>query len=150
MTQKFSPGADAARSALRHKAHRALGPKIGDLFLSLCEALPSTEKEHLAHEVRAYLGRLELGLRHNHGLDLYLAQRLVSASLRILARYDELSEEARGLAVGAVRYFLRPNDASHDVNAAEGLDDDAQVMNFAAELCGIRLPDLRNDEDEEA
>lgn len=133
--------------ALRAQARRTLGNKVADLFLALCAPLRPEDRARLGHEVNAYLGRLELGLGKNHFLDLYLAQRLVSASQRLLAASASLPEERRAMIHGAVRYFLRPNDASHDVNAMEGLEDDAQVLAWVAELCGVALPEpLEGDE----
>lgn len=93
-------------------------------------ASPMDDFEALAAEVAAYHEHVHRAARFV--TDLHLADTLVTASLDLLQRASDASDEERRAVSVAVRYFVSPNDADDDLASPFGFDDDVEVFNAVA------------------
>lgn len=78
--------------------------------------------------INQYLERLERAASANEFLDVTLGRRLADTALILSAdvrRLDPLQQQWLGCAIA---YLIDANDATHDMVALDGLDDDAEVL----------------------
>jgi len=124
-------------------AKSALGSAIALVYLAHCEGLTVDRAEALSGSIDPYLESVEASLSHNEFLDIELARRIAAACRLLLQRYPEMDGPYQSAVVGAVRYFIDPDDADHDVDSVLGFEDDAQVVNYVISLTGADVPPVK-------
>jgi uncharacterized membrane protein YkvA (DUF1232 family) len=106
------------------------------MFRSFCEALPVDQLPSLRRELETAVKAMlhEGGARIQQNTPTI--QALKERSELLLARYEQFGETERKLAIGAIRYFLNPDDPFPEEAFASGFDDDVRVMNHVLEAVG--------------
>lgn len=109
---------------------------IRQMFRSFCEALPVDQLPTLRRELETAVKAMlhEGGARIQQNTPTI--QALKERSELLLARYEQFGETERKLAIGAIRYFLNPDDPFPEEAFASGFDDDVRVMNHVLEAVG--------------
>jgi hypothetical protein len=110
-------------------------------LLPLCETLPEAAVTTLYTKLDNYLREAKIALQQNEFLDIRLAQEIASRLRHILDDYGRFSVDHQALIVGAVRYFVKDDDAEHDLHSILGLDDDTAVLNYLLDTIG--QPELK-------
>ncbi len=118
-----------------------LSPHIQQHLLPLCEALPEAAIVTLQTKLDGYLQSAQEALRQNEFLDIRLAQEIASRLRHVLNGYGRYSVDHQALVVGAIRYFIKDDDADHDLHSVLGLDDDTAVLNHLLDTLG--QPELK-------
>lgn len=77
----------------------------------------------------------------NEFLDVTLARQIAKRLHQLLDNYGHYSNEHQSLLVGTVRYFIKDDDAEHDMHSVLGLDDDVVVLNYLLDTLG--RPELK-------
>jgi uncharacterized membrane protein YkvA (DUF1232 family) len=108
----------------------SLPAKTEKIFLPLCQELPEGEVEMVKREISDYLHQVRTRITQNEFLDLSMAAQISTLLHFLLDRYPTYTREQKALIIGAARYFIKEDDAEHDVHSLLGLDDDAMVLNF--------------------
>lgn len=118
-----------------------LHPHIQHYWFQLCEALPEGEIVSLRDRLNDYLDAVQQALIQNEFLDLRLARQIAHTLHQLLDSYSRYTKEHQSLLVGTVRYFVKDDDAEHDMHSVLGLDDDAAVLNYFLDILG--RPELK-------
>ena len=113
-----------------------LDPQIDCLFGPLCSALPEDEIPQLRQTIDQHLHEIVHALGSNEFLDVVTAQRVTKVLGTLLDDYPSYPESHRALIVGAVRYFIKADDAEPDTSSLLGLDDDVTVLNYVVDQLG--------------
>lgn len=118
-----------------------LNPHIRHHLLQLCEAIPDSEIFALREKLDGYLKAVQQALIQNEFLDVTLARKIANTLHQLLDNYGRYTKEHQSLLVGTVRYFVKDDDAEHDMHSVLGLDDDAAVLNYFLDILG--RPELK-------
>ena len=95
------------------------------------------ETSILMEEVQTHNKLMQHAMFSNDTVDTRLAERLTKTTLILLRTIDsETSEYHRRLIQVGARYFTLDDDASGDFNMADGLQDDARVVNAVCRYLG--------------
>jgi hypothetical protein len=113
---------------------------VGRVYGEKAEGLTETQAAALGADVDAYLEVIRASARDDPAIDVGLAERLAAACHGLLDRYPELGEKDRRSVIGAVRYFIEPEDAERDLESPKGLEDDAELVNFVIALTRAGIP----------
>jgi hypothetical protein len=124
----------------RDAAVAALGDAVAEVFLRHARASDEGALRGMTRAVERYLMELRWAQIEHPFIDLDLAEELAAACESLLARVDPTDARAAALVGGAVRYFLDSDDAEGDMDSAEGLVDDAEVVNYVIACLGYDLP----------
>lgn len=99
------------------------------VFQTLCKPTTGPELQRLSGRLRTHLDAFEEAALSNSDLDMGFATRLVDALDALVQEHPRLTPDQRAQVRGAVDYFLLTADADHDFELAQGLIDDARVLN---------------------
>lgn len=111
--------------------------EIESVFRSLCQPVDLSELTALRDEFEQELTKYKGGLKANRRLSADGIEQLASACRYLIEHYSEYSSAQRGLVIGAIRYFIAPNDPLPESSFASGLTDDAAVLNYVLEELGV-------------
>lgn len=121
----------------REAAAKALGPAVAEVFLRHAAAVDQAGLRGLHHAVERYLVELRWAKAEHPFIDLELAEDLAATCRALLGAMDPADPTQASLVGGAVRYFLDSEDAEGDMESAEGLVDDAEVVNWVIAVTGL-------------
>ncbi len=121
----------------RDAAVAALGEAIAEVFLRHARAADEGALRSMHRAVERYLIELRWAKAEHPFIDLDLAEDLAAACQAMLIQIDPTDPHQAALVGGAVKYFLDADDAEGDMESAEGLVDDAQVVNYVIERLGL-------------
>lgn len=111
---------------------------IRQAFEGWCEELSVERIEMLQRELIAAVEAMRTRDDAQAGrLNIAFVEALRDRSELLLSRYAEFTPAQRKLAIGAIRYFVSPDDPVCDTTFASGLDDDVRVMNHVLEELGL-------------
>lgn len=122
-------------------AGQPLAIYIQQQLLPLCEALPETAVSTLTTKIDEYLLAIQAALQQNEFMDIQLAQDIAERLHLVLQDYGRYPADQQALIVGAARYFIKNDDAEHDLYSVLGLDDDAAVLNHLLDT--LNRPELK-------
>lgn len=116
-------------------------------FEELCRSATASDLQRLGRRVAMHINAIEEHQFENESLDLELAHKIAASLAAMIDVADELTAEQRSWVCGAADYFVLTSDAADDLVSPDGLVDDAQVVNVAANKLGrqdllIDLPTL--------
>ena len=111
-------------------AGQPLAIYIQQQLLPLCEALPETAVTNLTTKIDEYLLAIQEAQQQNEFMDIRLAREIADRLHQVLQDYGRYPTNQQALIVGAARYFIKNDDAEHDLHSILGLDDDTAVLNF--------------------
>lgn len=106
-------------------------------FRKYCEDLPTDQIPEIVAILKHNVNDIRAQSRSNPNVDITKVEKISAGCLALLEAYESLDERTRAMAVGAVRYFVRPDDPLSDEKFASGLDDDCQVLNHVLEQAKI-------------
>lgn len=124
-------------------AGQPLAIYIQQQLLPLCEALPETAVPTLTTKIDDYLLAIQEAQQQNEFMDIRLAREIAYRLHKVLQDYGRYPTDQQALIVGAARYFIKNDDAEHDLYSVLGLDDDAVVLNFLLDV--LNHPELKID-----
>ncbi len=90
----------------------------------------------LKTQLEDYSGAITRALDQNEFLDITVSDALYQTSKNLLSTFDTYTQEQQPWIVGAIRYFIKDNDADGDLDGPTGFDDDAEVMNAVLKAIG--------------
>ena len=118
-----------------------LASDIESVFFPLCTPLATEDAVALKARIDEHVQTVRNALQHNEFLDLAAAEAIADGLVALLDAYPHCSSQHQTLIVGAVRYFVRFDDAEGDLVSVLGFDDDRMVLNHVAETIG--RPELK-------
>lgn len=121
-------------------AEAALGPAVAQVFLRHAHAADLGALRGMNQAVDRYLLELRWAKTEHPFVDLDLAEDLAATCRALLSQVDPEDPAQAALVGGAVRYFLDSDDAEGDLESAEGLVDDAEVVNYVIRATGLGVP----------
>ena len=125
---------DAMRAKYPLPAHP---PRLSSVFQKLCQVVDEEELPAILKRVeqtaesQAPKGDEFLGPNEKY------AAQLARCAKIILDQYDDYNDEEKGLAIGAVMYFIAEKDFIPDKTPIVGYDDDVRIMNHVLERLGF-------------
>lgn len=122
-------------------SRQPLNAHIQNYLQQLCEEIPEDEIGALREKLEIYLASVRKALSQNEFLDVTLAEQIAQRLHLLLNDYGRYSTYHQALLVGTVRYFIKDDDAEHDMHSILGLDDDAAVLNYFCDT--VERPDLK-------
>lgn len=122
-------------------SRQPLNAHIQNYLHQLCEEIPEDEIGILRERLNIYLSSVRNALSQNEFLDVTLAEQIAQRLHLLLNEYNRYTTAHQALLVGAVRYFIKDDDAEHDMHSILGLDDDAAVLNYFCDI--VERPDLK-------
>lgn len=122
-------------------ASQPLPAHIQQQLMPLCEALPETAVSTLTTKIDEYLLAIQAALQQNEFMDIQLAREIAECLHLVLQDYGRYPADQQALIVGAARYFIKNDDAEHDLYSVLGLDDDAAVLNYLLDT--LNRPELK-------
>ena len=114
---------------------------IENVFFPLCTPLATEDAVALTTRIDEHVQAVRNALQHNEFLDLAAAEAITHGLVALLDAYPHCLPQHQTLIVGAVRYFVRYDDAEGDLVSVLGFDDDRMVLNHVAETIG--RPELK-------
>ncbi|MDY0003550.1 MAG: hypothetical protein RBU30_19785 [Polyangia bacterium] len=123
-------------------AEVALGPEVARVFLRHAHAADAGALRGMHQAVDRYLSELRWAKVEHPFVDLDLAEELAATCRALLSQVDVADPGQTALVGGAVRYFLDSDDASGDLESADGLVDDAEVVNYVIRTTGLGVQPL--------
>lgn len=121
-------------------AEAALGPAVAQVFLRHAHAADLGALRGMHQAVDRYLLELRWAKAEHPYVDLDLAEDLAATCRALLSQVDPQDPAQAALVGGAVRYFLDSDDADGDLESADGLVDDAEVVNYVIRTTGLAVP----------
>jgi len=118
-----------------------LASDIESVFFPLCTPLATEDAVALKARIDEHVQTVRNALQHNEFLDLAAAEAIADGLTTLLDAYPHCPPQHQTLIVGAVRYFVRHDDAEGDLVSVLGFDDDRMVFNHVAETIG--RPELK-------
>lgn len=106
-------------------------------FRKLCDLLPVENIPAYKDEITRVVKHMHELTTGNPHLNEEIADEIAKRCQLLLDLYPTLSDERRRLVVGALRYFVITDDALSETSFSSGLDDDAKVMNYVLQQCGV-------------
>ena len=106
-------------------------------FRRYCEPVPVEEIPEILAILNHNAEDIRTRAYQNVNIDPTKVDKIATACRIMLAEYETLDDIGRGLVIGAIRYFIRPDDPVSDHKFASGFDDDVQIINHVLEQVGI-------------
>lgn len=119
---------DRVRAALSEPTRSCLTDLIGE---------PPLDAGTLARRVRAYSTELAKHNGHIEIVDHWTGNEVAWKCLALLEKLDDADPEGRALIQAAVLYFIKQDDAEHDIESPVGFDDDLEVVDAVARELGF-------------
>ena len=115
----------------------ALGEAVAAVFLRHAHAADLGALRGMHQSVDRYLVELRWAKTEHPFLDLDLAEDLAATCRALLSVVNPEDAAQSALVGGAVRYFLDADDAEGDLDSADGLMDDVEVLNYVIHATGL-------------
>lgn len=115
----------------------ALGPAVARVFLRHAHAADVGALRGMNQAVDSYLTELRWAKVEHPFVDLDLAEDLAATCRALLSVVNPEDAAQAALVGGAIRYFLDADDAEGDLESADGLVDDAEVVNYVIQVTGL-------------
>jgi uncharacterized membrane protein YkvA (DUF1232 family) len=120
--------------SVKHQANPS--PRALRHFEALTRSVTPEHLETLREDVDRHLLGLQKLAQRSEMMPLDLAEGIANGLHKLLDDVDKLPAEHQSAIVGAALYFISTEDELPDRESILGLDDDAEIFNYVAELVG--------------
>jgi len=120
-----------------------LDPEVDRRFALLCDVVDGLALPGLIEDIQQHVLNVHKALEFNEFLDVGMAEKIAALLKKLLGEINKYPESKKKMIIGAVRYFVKSNDAQADLTSLLGFDDDVAVLNYVLVELGhadLRLP----------